>query len=163
WSEDDDAELKKTLRSLLDRAAEATRGDAWKPPLLDTTNVTFAKGPIAIAKPGVYVIDGDVNEVETDECIILATGVVKCSCLEDSVVIAKEIQTTIARNSLLVAAESVTVSSVIGHTKLAGRECFVVAGKRIQARFVYGGTFYVISPEFLANPRGKPPVSAVRV
>ena len=66
-------------------------------------------------------------------------------------------------NSLLVVAESVTVSNVIGHAKRVGRECFVVAGKRIQARLVFGGVFHVITPEFPADPKGKPPVSATRI
>jgi hypothetical protein len=160
WSEDDAAGLKKAIHALLDRTAEATGGEAWKLPLeLDFAKVTIAKGPIEITKPGVYLIDGDVTELETEECVVLATGAVKCGCIEDSVVIAKEVQTAVLRNSLVLAAESVTASHLIGHPKQPGQECFVLAGKRIQAKQVFGGTFHVIS----ADPKGKPPVSATRV
>lgn len=164
WSEDDAAELKKTLDTLLDKASAATGGEPWKLPLaLDAAKVNFKKGPVEIVKPGIYLIDGDVTEVETNECIILATGVVKCSCIEDSIVIAKEIHTSVASNSLLVAAEATTVTHLIGHPKYEGRECFVMAGNRIQAKRVCGGVLHLINPEFPADPKGKPPVSAARI
>lgn len=164
WSEDDAATLKKSLQTLLDKVAEATGDAAWQPPLeMDTAKIVHEKGPVVIKKPGVYLIDGDVTEVEADECIILATGTVAGSYLDDSVVVAKEIKAASAKGSLLVAAERVIGSSTIGHPRIAGRECVVVAGKRIEANSVFGGVFHVIAPEFPPDAKGKPPVTATRI
>ncbi len=163
WSEDDAATLKTTLQTLLDKMAEATGDAAWKPPMeLDTAKIVFEKGPVVIKKAGVYLIDGDVTDM-TDGCIILATGTVTTAYLEDSVVVAKEITAGSSTNSLLVATESVVGSSTIGRPKKAGQECVVVAGKRIQGTFVFGGVFHVVAPAFPNDPKGKPPVSATHI
>lgn len=165
WSEDDASTVKQSLQTLLEKVAEATGDAAWKPPVaLDTAKIVHEKGPVVIKKPGVYLIDGDVTEVESDGCLILATGTVEENAyLEDAVVVAKGVKAASATNSLLVAADGIVSSSVIGHKTKPEQACVVVAGKRIQGTFVFGGVFHVITPEFPTDPKGKPPVSATRV
>lgn len=164
WLEGDAAVLEKTIDTLLENVAKATGESAWKLPRdLVTAKMQFKKRDVVIEEPGVYLVNGDAS-VLTARSVVLATGKVTWIGMEDAVVIARSVRTFTAWNSLLVAAEQVgEIGDNFGHAKNEGKECFVVAGKRIQAEAVYGGYFYILVPEFSDRPKAKPPVSATRV